>query len=103
MLCINVFWCISVLCVASRPRVKLIDGKISLHPTVVYTTDLSRAVVTVLLLIYIALWFILRGDLYCLALCYVLVFFSPFSIAICFRLGKKEREKKREREREKES
>ena len=36
-----------------------------------------------LVLLYVALWFILRGDLFCLTLCYfVLVFFSPFSIAI---------------------
>ena len=35
-------------------------------------------------LIFVALWFILRGDLFlCLSLCYfVLVFLSPFSIAI---------------------
>ena len=37
-----------------------------------------------LVLLFIALWLILRGDLlYVLTLCYfVLVFFSPFSIAI---------------------
>ena len=39
--------------------------------------------VSVLVLIFAALWFILRGDLFCLTLCYfVLGFFSPFSIAI---------------------
>ena len=38
----------------------------------------------VLVLLFVALWFILRGDLfYALTLCYfVLMFFSPFSIAI---------------------
>ena len=37
-----------------------------------------------LILLFVALWFILRSDLfYVLTLCYfVLVFFSPFSIAI---------------------
>ena len=38
-----------------------------------------------LVLLFVALWFILRGDLFyfCIALCYfVVVFFSPFSIAI---------------------
>ena len=37
-----------------------------------------------LVLLFVALWFILRGDLfYALTLCYfVLMFFSPFSIAI---------------------
>ena len=43
----------------------------------------SMAVVPVLVLLFVALWFILRGDLFCLTLChFVLVFFSPFSIAI---------------------
>ena len=39
---------------------------------------------TVLVILFVALWFILRGDLfYVLNLCYfVLVLFSPFSIAI---------------------
>ena len=42
------------------------------------TTDRSKAVVPVLVLLFVALWFILRGDL-----ChFVSVFFSPFSIAI---------------------
>ena len=36
-----------------------------------------------LVLLFVALWFILRGDLFCVTLChFVLVFFSPFSIAI---------------------
>ena len=45
----------------------------------VYSTDHSKAVVPVLVLLFVALWFILQGDSVCLAL---LVFFSPFSIAI---------------------
>ena len=52
----------------------------------VYSTDCSKAVVPVLVLLFVALWFILRGDLlYILPcdLCYfVLVFFSPFSFVI---------------------
>ena len=39
-----------------------------------------------LVLLFVALWFILRGDLLyvfpCVILFFVLVFFSPFSIAI---------------------
>ena len=36
-----------------------------------------------LVLLFVALWFILRGEILIIALCYfVLVFFSPFSIAI---------------------
>ena len=50
----------------------------------VYSADRSKAVVPVLVLLFVALWFILRSDLfYVLTLCYfVLVFFSPLSIAI---------------------
>ena len=49
----------------------------------VHSTGRSKAVVPVLVLFFVALWFILRGDLKCLILCYfVLVFLSPFSIAI---------------------
>ena len=45
----------------------------------VYSTDRSKAVVPVFILLFVPLWFILRGDLLCY---FVLVFFSPFSIAI---------------------
>ena len=83
------FLCISVLRVASGPRVKLASCKSALNPPppppppVVYSTDRSKAVVPVLVLLFVALWFILRGDLLCLTMChFVLVFFSPFSIAI---------------------
>ena len=69
--------------VASGPRVKLVSCKNALNPTVVCSTDCSKAVVPVLVLLFVALWFILRGDLLCLSVCYfVIVFFSPFSIAI---------------------
>ena len=77
------FLCISVLSVTSGPRVNLTGRKSALNSPVVYSTDRSKAVVPVLVLLFVALWFILRGDLFCLVLCYfVLVFFSPFSIAI---------------------
>ena len=50
----------------------------------VYSTDRSKAVIPVLVLLFGALWFILRGNQFvCLTLChFVLVFFSPFSIKI---------------------
>ena len=49
----------------------------------VCSTERSKAVVPVLVLHFVALLFILRGDLLCLSVChFVLVFFSPFSIAI---------------------
>ena len=77
------FLCISVLRVASGPRVKLASCKSALNPPVVCSTDRSKAVVPVLVLLFVALWFILRGVCCCLSVChFVLVFFSPFSIAI---------------------
>ena len=50
----------------------------------VYSTDCSKAVVPVLVLLFVALWFILRGDLFYVLLCVILFlcFLSPFSIAI---------------------
>ena len=51
----------------SGPRVKLVGCKSVLNPTVVYSagrTDRSKAVVQVLVLLFVALWFILRGDLF---------------------------------------
>ena len=73
------FLCFSVLRVASGPRVKLASCKKkcfnhgpapSPHPApppprrapVVYSIDRSKAVVPVLFLLFVALWFILRGD-----------------------------------------
>ena len=79
--------CISVLRVASGPRVKLASCKSALTPPpppVVCSTDRSKAVGPVLVLLLVALWFILRGDLLYVFLCVILflTFFSPFSIAI---------------------
>ena len=39
---------------------RLASRKSALNPTVVYSTDRSKAVVPVL--VFVALWFILRGD-----------------------------------------
>ena len=55
------FLCVSVLRVASGPRVKLASCKSALNPPVVCSTDGSKAVVPVLVLLFVALWFILRG------------------------------------------
>ena len=80
-----------VLRVASGPRVKLASCKSALNPPappppppVVCSTDRSKAVVPVLVLLLVALWFILRGDLLYVFPCVILFlcFFSPFSIAI---------------------
>ena len=66
------FLCISVLRVASGPRMKLASCKSALNPPVVYSTDCSKAVVPVLVLLFVALWFILRGDLLYVFPCVIL-------------------------------
>ena len=43
--------------------VKLASCKSALNPPVVYSTDRSKAVVPMLVLLFVALWFILWGDL----------------------------------------
>ena len=48
------FLCVSVLRVASGPRVKLASCTSALNPPVVYTTDRSKAVVPVLVLLFVA-------------------------------------------------
>ena len=49
------FLCVSVLRVASGPRVKLAGCESDLNPPVVCSTDRSRAVVPVLVLLFVAL------------------------------------------------
>ena len=43
---------------------KLASCKSALNPQVVYSTDRSKAMVPVLVLLFVALWFILRGNLF---------------------------------------
>ena len=90
-LVITEFLRISVLRVASGPRVKLASCKSALNPTVVCSTDRSKAVVPVLVLLFVALWFILRGDLLYVFPCFIL--FLCFSVLLVLRLprlGKRE-------------
>ena len=57
----------------------------------VYSTDRSKAVVPVLVLLFGALWFILRGDLFYVLPCVIL--FLRFSVLLAVRLhrlGKRE-------------
>ena len=63
---------------------KLASCKSALSPPVVYSTDRSKALVPVLVLLFVALWFILRGDLFYVLPCVILFlcFSDPFSIAI---------------------
>ena len=86
--------CISVLRVASGPRVKLVSCKSALTPPlppVVCSTDRSKTVVPVLVLLFVALWFILRGDL--LYVFPYVILFLCFSVLLVLRLpclGKRE-------------
>ena len=84
------FLCISVLRVASGPRVKLASCKSALNPAVVYSTDRSKAVVPVLVLLFVALWFILRGDLLNVFPCVILLCFSVLLVLPLLSLGKRE-------------
>ena len=85
------FLCIFVLRVASGPRVKLASCKSALNPPVVCSTDRSKAVVPVLVLLFVALWYILRGDLMYVFPCVILFFcFSVLLVLRLSRLGKRE-------------
>ena len=77
------FLCISVLRAVSGPRLKLATCKSALNPTMVYSTDRSKAVVQVLVTLRCFVVYSTRRFVLCLTLChFVLVFFSPFNIAI---------------------
>ena len=83
------FLCFSVLRVTSGPRVKLAGRKSALTPSPLIPPppDHSKAVVPMLVLLFVALWFILRGDLFyvlpCVTLFLCCIFCcSPFIIAI---------------------
>ena len=60
-LCVPKFY---VLSVASGPRVKLAGGKSSLNPPGGLFYWRSKAGVPALVLLFVTLWFILRGDLF---------------------------------------
>ena len=78
-------------CITSGPRVKLAGRKSALNPSVVCSADRSKAVVPVLVLLFVALWFILRGDLFYVLPCVIL--FLCFSVIFALRLprlGKRE-------------
>ena len=74
------YLCVSVLGAASGSRVKLASCKSALTSPVVYSTDRSKAVVPVLVLLFVALWFILRGDLLYVFPC--VIFFLCFSVLL---------------------
>ena len=63
---------------------KLASCKSALKPPVVYSTGRSKAVVPVLVLLFVALWFILRGDLFYVLPCVIL--YLCFSVLLALRL-----------------
>ena len=63
--------------------------KSALNPPVVYSTNRSKAVVPVLVLLLVALWFILRGDLFYILTCVIL--FLCFSVLLALRLPRLEK------------
>ena len=68
---------------------KLAGCEGALKPPVVYSTDHSKAVVPVLL--FVALWFILQGDLFYVLPCVIL--FLCFSVLLALRLPRLEKER----------
>ena len=61
-----------------------VSCKSALNPPVVCSTDRSKAVVPVLILLFVAWWFILRGDLLYVFPCVIL--FLCFSVLLVLRL-----------------
>ena len=69
---------------------KLTSYKSALNLSVVYSTGRSKAVVPVLVLLFVALWFILRGDLfYALPFVILLLCFSVLLATGLLRLWKR--------------
>ena len=69
----------------------LASCKNALNPPVVYSTDRSKAVVPVLVLLFVVLWFILRGDLlYVFPYVILFLYFSVLLVLRLPRLGKGE-------------
>ena len=85
------FFCFSLLRVTSGAGEKLAGRKSALNPPVVYSTDRSKAVVPGLVLLFVALWLILRGDLFYVLPCVILILCFSVLLALRLpRLGKKE-------------
>ena len=77
----------------SGPMVKLASCKSALNPLVVYSTDRSKAVVPVFVLLVGALWFIMRGDLLYVLPCAILFLCFQCLVLLALRLpllGKRE-------------
>ena len=81
------FLCISVLRVASGPRVKLASCKSALNPAVVFSTDRSKAVVQAF---YCFVVYSTRRFVVCLSVCHFVLVFSVRLVLRLPRLGKRE-------------
>ena len=79
--CCSIRSCLNLLV---RTKLMLSDRQYQTTALTAISTDRSKAVVPVLVLLFVALWFILRGDLFYVLHCVILFlrFFSPFSIVI---------------------
>ena len=66
-----------------------VTSTLCFKPPVVYSTDPSKAVVSVLVLLIVALWFILRGDLFYVLPCVIL--YLCFSVLLALRLPRLEK------------
>ena len=75
------FLCFPVLRVSSGPRVKM-AGRKSVYTPVVYSADHPMAVVPPLVSLFVALWFILRGDFYY----YYFFILSCVNLFLCFSI-----------------
>ena len=63
----------------------------ALNPSVIYSADRSKAVVPVLVLLFVALWLILQGDLFEVLPCVILLLYFSVLLALRLpRLGKTE-------------
>ena len=85
------FLCISVLRVASGPRAKLASCKSALNPRWFTLLTVLRRWSRCLVLLFVALWLILRGGLFYVLSCVIL--FLCFSVLLALRLprlGKRE-------------
>ena len=70
---------------------KLASCKSALNPPVVYSTHRSKAMVPVLVLLFVVVWFILRGDFLYVFPCVILfMWFSVLLVLRLPRLGKRE-------------
>ena len=79
------------LVIVVQTGLQLASCKSALNPPVVYSTDRSKAVVPVLVLLFVALWFILQGDLLYVLPCVILFLCFSFLLVLRLpRLGKRE-------------